>query len=100
MRVYFSNLAEANLKDICDYLQQKWNRKVRTDFLAKLDRKIQQIATNPLSCPKSNELGGFHKCVVTKQISLFYRIELSAEEIEIIVIFDTRQNPDKLRNPK
>jgi hypothetical protein len=35
--------------------------------------------------------------VVTKQTTFFYRVNFAKEEIEIITLFDTRQNPDKLK---
>lgn len=38
-----------------------------------------------------------YKCVVTKQTTFYYRILNQSEEIEIITIFDTRQDSDKLK---
>ncbi len=43
------------------------------------------------------EFGGIYKCVVTKQTTFFYRINFIKEEIEIITLFDTRQDPDSLK---
>jgi hypothetical protein len=51
----------------------------------------------PESCPKSKELGGIYKCVVTQQTTFYYRILADKKEIEIITLFDTRQDPDKLK---
>lgn len=39
---------------------------------------------------------GLYKCIVTKQTTFFYRINMKEKEIEIITFFDTRQNPNKL----
>lgn len=36
--------------------------------------------------------------MVTKHSTFYYRILHQTNEIEIITIFDTRQNPDKLTN--
>ncbi|NLP59458.1 type II toxin-antitoxin system RelE/ParE family toxin, partial [Lutibacter sp. B1] len=41
---------------------------------------------------------GLFKCVVTKQTTFYYRIKFEREEIEIITVFDTRQDPNKLEN--
>jgi hypothetical protein len=41
------------------------------------------------------EFGGIYKCVVTKQKTFFYLLNFAKEEIEIITLFDTRQDPDK-----
>ncbi len=75
---------------------ENWNHKVKMDFLAKLTDTIKQISIQPESCPKSNEFGGMYKCVVTKQTTFFYQINFQTQEIEIITIFDTRQDPKKI----
>lgn len=36
-----------------------------------------------------------HRCVLSKQVSLFYRVEKEAETIELISFFDNRQDPEK-----
>lgn len=97
MKVYFSRLAESKLKKLVEYLQEEWGTKAKRDFLAELDEKINQISLQPESSPKSQELGGFYKCVVTKQTTFFYRVKSDKKEIEVITLFDTRQDPDKLK---
>ncbi len=97
MEVFLSELAEYKLKELTEYLSENWSYKVKKDFLAKLTAKIKQISLNPESCQKSMEFGGIYKCVVTKQTTFFYRVNFEKKEIEIITLFDTRQDPDKLK---
>ncbi len=97
MKVFLSELAEDKLTKLTQYLTSEWSLQVKNDFISKLSKKINQIATHPESCPQSNIRKGLHKCVVTRQTSFYYRINRESNEIEIITIFDTRQNPDKLR---
>lgn len=97
MEVFISELAEYKLKRLVEYLLEKWSHKVKKDFLAKLTLKIEHISQHPESCQKSMEFGGIYKCVVTKQTTFFYRINFAKEEIEIITLFDTRQDLDKLK---
>lgn len=89
-------MAESKLLKLSDFLLENWNIKVRNDFIKKLTFKINQISEQPESCPQSTEFKGLFKCVVTKQTTFFYRINLEKQEIEIITVFDTRQNPTKL----
>jgi len=96
MKVFLSELAEKKLLKLNNFLLENWNLKVRNDFIKKLTSKINQISEQPESCPQSSEFKGLFKCVVTKQTTLFYRINFDRKEIEIITVFDTRQNPDKL----
>lgn len=97
MKVFLSELAESKLLKLSQYLLEEWNLKTRDKFISKLNDKIKQIAIQPDSCPKSSEFENLYKCVVTKQTTIFYRIIAERKEIEIITIFDTRQNPDKLK---
>ncbi len=97
MKVFLSELTERKLLKLSEYLIENWNIKTRDKFISKLSEKINQISIQPNSCPKSSEFENLYKCVVTKQTTFFYRINLDKDEIEIITIFDTRQNPDKLK---
>lgn len=96
MKVYLSEIAELKLSKLTEYLVENWNLKTRDDFLDKFTRKIIQISLQPHSCPQSDSKEGLYKCVVTKQTTFYYRISVDLEELEIITIFDTRQDPQKL----
>ena len=96
MKVFLSELAENKLLKLNDFLLENWDLKVRNDFINKLSSKINQILEQPESCTQSSEFKRLYKCVVTKQTTFYYRINFDKKEIEIITVFDTRQNPDKL----
>lgn len=96
MKVFLSELAEVKLSKLSNYLLENWSLKTRDDFISKLTEKIQQISRQPKSCPTSSKFKNLYKCVVTKQTTFYYRINSDKKEIEIITIFDTRQNPNKL----
>ncbi|WP_026714515.1 type II toxin-antitoxin system RelE/ParE family toxin [Flavobacterium daejeonense] len=96
MKVFLSDLAENKLLKLNDYLLENWNLKVRNDFIKKLSSKINQISEYPESCPQSSRYKGLYKCVVTKQTTFYYRINSNKNEIEIITVFDTGQNPNNL----
>lgn len=94
MKVFLSRLAELKLELLIEYLVSDWGKFSKEKFLNKLESTIDRISKFPDSNPKSNELGGIYKCVVSKQTSLIYRIKNG--EIEIITIFDNRQDPKKI----
>ncbi|WP_439131825.1 type II toxin-antitoxin system RelE/ParE family toxin [Polaribacter sp.] len=97
MNIYFSEIAKFRFKKLTNYLLENWSLQVKNEFLKKFDLKISQIKMHPYSCIESSEFKGLYKCVVTKQTTLFYRVSEQLKEIEIITIFDTRQNPNKLQ---
>jgi plasmid stabilization system protein ParE len=95
-RVVLSASAKTKLDALLLYLQQEWSEKVKREFIDKLDVKIRQVAHYPKSCPESSTFKNLYKCVVTKQTTFYYRIK--EEEIEIITLFDSRQDPKKLNS--
>ena len=97
MKVFLSELAESKLLKLNDYLLENWNLKTRDRFIEKLSEKMKQISIQPQSCPESSEFKGLYKCVVTKQTTFYYRVSTELREVEVLTIFDTRQNPDKLK---
>ena len=96
MKVYLSLLAETKLLKLSEHLLENWNLKIRDQFIEKLTERIKQISMYPESCPKSIHFDGLFKCVVTKQNTFYYRVNFDLKEIEIITMFDTRQDPDTL----
>ena len=92
---YFSPRAKIRLENILDYLISNWSVKTKDNFLTKLDRTVSLIQTSPKLFPKA-QFENIRKAVVTKQITIFYRI--NKDTIEIITLFDTRQNPRKIKS--
>lgn len=97
MKVFLSHLAETKLLNLSKFILENWGLRTKENFILKLNEKIEQIARHPSSCPKSSEFENLYTCVVTKQTTLYYRILAAQKEIEIITVFDTRQNPSKLK---
>lgn len=60
----------------------------------KVDRIINQIVINPKQYSEINTKLKIRKCVITKQNTIFYRFQNG--KIEIVRIYDTRQDPNKL----
>lgn len=96
MNVFLSELAELKLLKLSEYLLENWDSITRDKFIKKLTDKVKQISNQPNSCPESIECKGLFKCVVSKQTTFYYRVLSHKNEIEIVTIFDTRQDPTKL----
>lgn len=93
-KVFISKTAEAKLNNLFEYLITEWSVKVKSDFVEKLDSSIEIIKSQPEIFPESKKGKGLKKCVITKQTILYYRY--NSQRINIVTIFDTRQNPNKL----
>lgn len=93
-KVVISKTAEKKLDKLLDYLSQKWSVTVKRAFVKKLDSTIKIINNQPEIFPESKKGKGLRKCVITKQTTLYYRY--NSKRINVVTIFDTRQNPNKL----
>ena len=94
-KVIFSPPALKRLFTLLEYLELNWSIKVRNEFEEKLDSCIKTLVQMPESAPKSEFRKNHHKCVVTKQTTIFYRF--NSKKIDITLVVDTRQDPKKVK---
>lgn len=90
MKVYLSESTAKSLQNLLEFLDYKWGRKVRNQYLEKFKKKIDQIKNNPSSCPESTQMIGLRRCVVTKHNSFFYRVNKKQNALEIAALIDNR----------
>ena len=93
-QVIWSLLSEKDFENIIDYLKRDWDNKVVEKFIDITDQLIYQISINPKQYPIINKSKRIRKCVITKHNTLFYRDR--KDYIDILRIFDSRQDPRKL----
>jgi len=86
--VTWSPTARITYYQILEYLLENWTFKELETFIDRTEEVITHICNNPLLYPYSDE-SNTHKCVVVKQVSLFYRVKLN--DIELLVFWDNRQ---------
>ncbi|MEQ9231508.1 MAG: hypothetical protein RIF46_12565 [Cyclobacteriaceae bacterium] len=86
--------AETTYALVIEYLEVNWTNKEINNFIDRTDEVINFIAQKPQQYIYSKMKDAL-RAVVTKQISLYYRIK--GEEIELLIFWDTRQDPEKLK---
>jgi len=91
-QIIWSPLSQKDFVLILDYLQNYWDNKVVQVFIEITERSIEQISNNPKQFPLINK--DVRKCVLTKHNTLYYRD--GKESIDILRIFDNRQDPQKM----
>lgn len=68
--------------------------KCSKDFTVILNNKVQNILSFPKLYPSIQDKPNIRKCVILIKVTLYYRID--EYELEVITLFDTRQDPGKL----
>ena len=94
-KVIFFNDVLNRLDAIVFYLERNWSKAVAKKFLLRFYEKVDTIASNPLLGRKSSRYTSIRKFLITKHNMLYF--EVFSDHIEILQIFDTRQNPAQNR---
>ncbi|HZK07926.1 MAG TPA: type II toxin-antitoxin system RelE/ParE family toxin [Bacteroidales bacterium] len=95
-KIIWSDEALSNLQGIIDYLESRWTNREIKKFAQILDKQINLIEINPFLFAETDKSNGLRKSVLSRQTTIYYRV--INNEIRIITLFDTRQNPKKVAN--
>jgi len=94
-KIVWSKRSQREFDNIVKYLLENWSQHVFSNFLSEVDDKVILISD-------SHEIGTIVKknrnkrsIIITPHTRLYYKI--GKEKITIITLFDTRQNPKKLK---
>ena len=90
----FSERSLKEIKKISEFIKFKWSLKVSNEFMEKLKTNFDLLLVDPEIFPPNN-YKQLRKCVVSKQTTIFYKI--IKNKIVIVSVFDTRQNPIKIK---
>jgi plasmid stabilization system protein ParE len=82
-----------SLDAVIFYLERRWSENVAKKFLLTFYKKVDAIALNPTISRSSSRYPAIRKIFITKHNILYY--EVFEERIELLQIFDSRQNPQK-----
>ncbi len=94
-KIFWSEESLNNLEGILDYLNHKWTEKEVVNFKWKLSSQLDIISKFPNLFPASQINPNLRKAVLSRQTTLFYQVH--NKKIYIVYLFDTRQNPDKIK---
>lgn len=93
--VVWTKRAASQLEELIVYLEQNASQKAVSSFIQKLSEKLDLLGRYPDIGRKSSKKPGIQMYKLDKTRNLYYRIQ--KDNLIIIFLFDTRQNPS--RNP-
>ena len=91
--VKWTEYAIEDFENVISYLLREWGYKVAEEFAENTHSRIERISIYPEIGIESHKEPFVRSIVLSKQNKLYYRITI--QSIEILNIFDTRQNPEK-----
>jgi len=72
-KVVLSKCAADKLEKLLIYLETNWSERVKQNFIKKFDNSVKFISLFSEATEKSNLKKGLHRCVVTKQTTIYYQ---------------------------
>jgi len=99
--IEWTNQAENQLKDVFDFYMQEAGLKMAKRIIAKIIKRVEILYKNPFSGPMEDLLSGYpqdFRYLVESNYKIIYW--LNGNKINIVMVFDCRQNPVKLKQEK
>ena len=94
-KVFWTTEAEETFNQNISYLENEWTEAVIENFISKTEESINTLKVNPLLYPLVNKKKSIHKCLVVKQVSLYYQVV--AMRIYLITFWNNYRDPKKLK---
>ncbi|MEQ9285363.1 MAG: type II toxin-antitoxin system RelE/ParE family toxin [Cyclobacteriaceae bacterium] len=92
----WSELAEQDIEETLDYLENKWGVSVACDFLDRLSASLLAVQSNPATYLEIDKKRHIHKFFLNKHITLYY--QLTEHTIELITFWSNRKDDFELRH--
>lgn len=92
--IVWTDIALQQLNNNVKYLEQHWTITEIDNFLATVKEHEANLSYNPEMYPLSLRYEGYRKCVITKQTTIYYKIE--SNQVIIHAFWGNRQKPDNL----
>ncbi|GAA6767609.1 MULTISPECIES: type II toxin-antitoxin system RelE/ParE family toxin [Flavobacterium] len=94
MNVIWAPQAKQDFWNNIDYLETEWSEKAAQNFIDKVNTTIELLKNDNVLFIKTN-YKSVYKIVITKHISLYYRIENT--NLELLRFWNTFQDTEKFK---
>jgi len=101
LAVYWTRFAENKLDDIYDYYESKAGTRIARNLISGIIDKTIGLDNNPHIGQKEEILSDRpqnFRYLIFKNYKIIYWINQNKNRIDIVNVFDTRQNPVKMKN--
>ena len=95
-KITWTDTARNDYFGVIDYLIENWGKKSARKFKSTVNKQLKLISKMPKMYPKTEVRENVRRCVVVKQVSMYYvEVELD-NEIVIVRFYDNREDVNKL----
>lgn len=93
-KVIWTSTAKNSYHEEIDFIYLKWNSKEVVKFEKLIVEEIERIVLNPLIGKIS--YNDFYSLSISKQTTLFYKIDKDSNIIELLLFWNNLKNPQDL----
>lgn len=97
MEIIWTRLAKITYIEIIENLIQRWTKKEVKNFNDLTNQILKKIQENKIEYPIINQNQEVRKVIIHKNVSLFYKKDMTNQKIYLITFFNNRMNPETLK---
>ncbi len=97
-KINWTNRAWQTFNENIEYLQSAWTSKEISNFILQVDKRLANLAKHPeIGSPRNKKNRNIRSILVHKRILLLYKYKPVKKEIDLLIFWNTYQNPRKLK---
>jgi plasmid stabilization system protein ParE len=96
IEVNWSARAERDFIKQIAYLEKHSSKKAVLQYMGEVAQAVENISNNKITYQTVDERKRIHRYRVNKHTDVYYK-EIDESKVVLVTIFDTRQNPGKLK---
>ncbi len=103
LEIIWSEFAEKQLESIFEYYQEKASKSVATKLVRGIIKEPDRLINEPFLGQEENLLKNrriAYRYLIFKNYKIIYSVDRENRWIKIADVFDTRQNPTKIKRSK
>ncbi|MEO8236287.1 MAG: type II toxin-antitoxin system RelE/ParE family toxin [Flavobacterium sp.] len=103
LKIYWTNFSKSELKNIFDYYKEKASLNVARNIVLGITKEAEKLKNQPTIGQEEELLENDSRefrYLVFKSYKIIYLVNMEKNQIEIFDVFDTRQNPIKMKRVK
>ena len=98
--IIWSPKSYLTFQDRIYYLERNWTQREINNFTIRVKEYLELLKEEPLIATPTGKRKNIRIGLIIKEVSIIYRVKPIKREIELLVFFDNRQDPKKIRRYK
>ena len=94
--IKWSDKSKNDIIDIINYLLDNWGKNSAKKFKNTVFNTIDIISKMPNLYPLTENREDVRRCIIVKQVSMYYQVNETENEIYIVRFYDNRRDPERL----